>query len=128
MGSAGGKRRADAVQTVRPADATHRRSNAGQGELLMKMTTSTASRQLREANPVSDVAFADAARDAYGQATLEAIFDASAASPKPWASDAVPERAGAAPGATGARAGRERARSAAARPRWRVVLPATALT
>jgi hypothetical protein len=46
----------------------------------MKMTTGTARRLLREANPVSEAAFADTARDEHGQATLASILDASAAS------------------------------------------------
>jgi hypothetical protein len=94
----------------------------------MKMTTSTARRLLRETNPVSAAAFADAARDEYGQATLAAILDGSAASTVSAGADVTPEAAGAVPDGAGAQAGRGAKRLAAARRRWRVVVPATALT
>ena len=75
---------------------------------LMKMTTGTAMRLLLEANPVPDVAFADAAQGERGQATLTAILDGSVDSPGP--------------------DGRRRRRLVPARPRWRVAIPAATLT
>ncbi|HEY6792050.1 MAG TPA: hypothetical protein VI365_32525, partial [Trebonia sp.] len=76
----------------------------------MKITTGTARRLLREVNPVPDDAFGEAARDLGGQALLTDILDSSVAPVMP------------------REASRWRVLAGRTRPRWRVVIPASAMT
>ena len=78
----------------------------------MKMTTGTAMQLLLEANPVPGDAFADAARDARGRATLAAIFAGSLDSAE----------------LSGAPAGRRLRRRVLTLPRWRFAIPVAAMT
>jgi hypothetical protein len=75
----------------------------------MKISTGTARRLLREANPAPDDAFAGLARDSRPQASMTDILDSTVAP--------VLQR----------EAGGRRRRPAHIRPGWRVVIPATAM-